>query len=149
MTKNNFDETIAGLEEDYNKCYSTIRKTFEYLEKVGLKEFNKYSKYKWSFDREGRYSYVCIRYGNSLARKSLVKRQSYLENGDLYKWVDNKDLICEALDEAYQYINDRLATIQQKMNEMRESVNVYEDKINDLGKDYDALLAHKEFRDTK
>lgn len=133
--KIDFDETIASLKEDYNKCYSTIRRTFEYLEKVDLKEFNKYSKYKWSFDREGRCSYVCIRFGNSLARKSLIKRRSYLDNSELYKWIENKELICEALEEAYQFINKRLGEIRIKMNEMRESISSYEDKFNDLNCD--------------
>jgi hypothetical protein len=140
--KTDFDETIAGLKEDYNKCYSTIRRTFEYLEKVDLKEFNKYSKYKWSFDREGRSSYVCIRCGNSLSRKSLIKRRSYLDNSELYKWVENKDLICEALEEAYQFINKKLNEIQVKMNEMRERISTYEDKFDDL--DCDKVFGSKD-----
>jgi hypothetical protein len=130
--KEELDYTLAGLQEDYNQCVRTIRKTYNYLEQVGVQEFNKYSKYKWSLDRDKGYSYVCIRYGNSLGRKSLVKSSAYLEDAELYKWIENKDLICEALDEACQYIRDKVLTLKRKMDETKLNIMEYEEKLRNL-----------------
>ncbi|MDR2618547.1 MAG: hypothetical protein LBC62_06725 [Treponema sp.] len=126
------DYTLADLQEDYNQCVRTIRKTYGYLEQVGVREFNKYSKYKWSLDRDRGYSYVCIRSGNSLRRKSLVKSSAYLEDAELYKWIENKDLICEALDEACQYIRDKVRMLKRKMDETKLSIMEYEEKLRNL-----------------
>jgi hypothetical protein len=120
------------LQEDYNQCVRTIRKTYGYLEQVGVQEFNKYSRYKWTLDRDRGYSYVCIRYGNSLRRKSLVKSSAYLEDAELYKWIENKDLICEALDEACQYIRDKVRMLKRRMDETKLSIMEYEEKLRDL-----------------
>ncbi|MDR1867266.1 MAG: hypothetical protein LBQ77_03240 [Treponema sp.] len=145
--KESIDESLEKFEEDYRHCYRVIRNIFEYLEKIGLQEFNQYSKYKWSFDHEKRQSYVCIRYGNSLVKKSLLKRRANIEESDLYKWVDNKDLILEAIDEAYHYIHDRIAQIKTKMEEMRTNINEYEEKLADLDDEYEIVKSHKEIRD--
>jgi hypothetical protein len=126
------DYTLADLQEDYNQCVRTVRKTYNYLEQVGVREFNKYSKYKWTLDRDTGCSYVCIRYGNSLRRKSLVKSSAYLEDAELYKWIENKDLICEALDEACQYIRDKVLMLKRKMNETKLSLMKYEEKLKNF-----------------
>jgi hypothetical protein len=133
--KEELDYTLAGLQEDYNQCVRTVRKTYNYLEQVGVREFNKYSKYKWSLDRDRGYSYVCIRYGSSLGRKSLVKSSAYLEDAELYKWIENKDLICEALDEACQYIRDKVLSLKRKMDEAKLSIMEYEEKLRNLGEE--------------
>ena len=100
------DSALLAIEADYKVCHRAIGRYFDYLETCGLKEFNKYSKYKWSHDRDktNGYSYICIRQGSSMAKKSLVKRMAFIKNEDINKWVENKDLIQEALDEAYQFI---------------------------------------------
>jgi hypothetical protein len=126
------DYTLAGLQEDYNQCVRTIRKTYSDLEQVGVQEFNKYSKYKWTLDRDRAYSYVCIRYGNSLRRKSLVKSSAYLEDAELYRWIENKDLICEALDEACRYIRDKVRMLKRKMDETKLSIMEYEERLRNL-----------------
>jgi hypothetical protein len=126
------DYTLVELQEDYNQCVRTIRKIYGYLEQVGVREFNQYSKYKWSLDRDKGYSYVCIRYGNSLRKKSLVKNSASLEDAELYKWIENKDLICEALDEAYQYIRDKVVMLKRKMDETKSSILEYEEKLKNL-----------------
>jgi hypothetical protein len=129
------DDTLFALQEDYNRCVKVIRKSYSYLEQVGVKEFNKYSKYKWSLDRAGGYSYVCVRYGSSLNRKSLVKSSGLLEDAEIYQWIENKDLICEALDEECEYIRDKVKTLKRKMEETRNAIGEYEDKFNDLNED--------------
>jgi hypothetical protein len=138
---------MQELEDDYKRCYGIIRKTFDYLEKLGLREFNRYSKYKWSFDHEADFNYVCIRAGASLVKKSLIKRRPYLEEAELYRWIENKDLICEALDEAYKYIDEKLSTLKLKMDDMKERVTNYEERLQDINKDYDETSrARKELR---
>jgi prefoldin subunit 5 len=129
------DDTLYTLQEDYNQCVKVLRKTWTYLEQMGIKEFNKYAKYRWSLDRENGYSHVCIRYGNSLTAKRLVKSSGLLEDAELYKWIENKDMICEALDEACQYIRDRVKALKQKMEETKFSIMEYEDKLKDLDED--------------
>ncbi|MDR0558030.1 MAG: hypothetical protein LBG43_09255 [Treponema sp.] len=127
--KKNIDIALNELEEDYNKCYRIIRKTYEHLERIGLRDFNKFSKYKWSFDRDGRgASYVCVRNGGSLLKRSLVKRSGNLEEAELLRWLDDKDLVCEALDEAYEYIDEKIGALKLKMNEMKERIQGYEDR---------------------
>lgn len=126
------DYALLALQEDYKACVKVVRKTFAYLEQVGVKEFNKYSKYKWSLDRESGYSYVCVRYGSSLKKKSLIKGLAHLEDPELYKWIENKDMICEALDEACEYIRARVKTLKRKMGETRASIMEYEEKLNNL-----------------
>ncbi|MDR3193045.1 MAG: hypothetical protein LBT87_08275 [Treponema sp.] len=141
MWKEELDYTLAGLQEDYNQCVRTIRKAYSYLEQVGVHEFNKYSKYKWSLDRDRRYSYVCIRYGSSLGRKSLVKSSAYLEDAELYRWIENKDLICEALDEACQYIRNKVLTLKRKMDETKLSIMEYEEKLRNLDEELEKVDA--------
>jgi predicted RNase H-like nuclease (RuvC/YqgF family) len=129
------DCTLTALQEDYNQCVKVIRKTYNYLEQVGIKEFNKYAKYKWSLDRDKGYSYVCVRYGSSLHRKSLIKSSGLLDDADLYKWIENKDLICEALDEACEYIRDKVKLLKRRMEETKSSMMEYEEKLNDLNEE--------------
>ena len=92
------------------------------------------SKYRWSYDRDrvkgG--SYVCIRYGNSLLKKCLVKKRAYIENEDLYKWVRNKELVQEALDEAYQYIADKVSGVKTEIDEMKNIAEEYAEKLENL-----------------
>ncbi|MDR0376159.1 MAG: hypothetical protein LBH85_10670 [Treponema sp.] len=127
--KKNIDIALKELEEDYNRCYQIIRKTYEHLERIGLRDFNKFSKYKWSFDRDGRgASYVCVRNGGSLLKKSLIKRSGSLEEAELLRWLNDKDLVCEALDEAYKYIDEKIGALKLKMNEMKERIQGYEDR---------------------
>ncbi|MDR1466700.1 MAG: hypothetical protein LBI40_03680 [Treponema sp.] len=133
VRRENISATLAELEEDYNRCYAVIRKTFDHLEKLGLREFNQISVYKWSFDKDScGYGYVCVRSGSSLLKKSLVKRSGALKEEDLYKWIENKDLVIEALDEAYQYIDGRIARLKLEMGEMKEQLARYEELASDV-----------------
>jgi len=128
------DISMQTIEDDYKVCLKVIGRYFDYLETCGLKEFNKYSKYRWSYDRDrvkgG--SYVCIRYGNSLIKKCLVKKRAYIENDDLYKWVRNKGLIQEALDEAYQYIAGKVSGVKAEIDEMKKTAEEYAEKLENL-----------------
>ena len=137
--KEHIDSALYTIEEDYKVCLRIIGRYFDYLDTCGLKEFNKFSKYKWSYDRDkgNGYSYVCIRYGNSLMKKCLVKRRAYIENDDLYKWVQNKDLIQEALDEAYQYIITKINAVKIKIEAMKELAEDYEEKLEGIFEVYD------------
>ena len=134
------DIAMQEIEDDYKVCLKIIGRYFDYLETCGLKEFNKYSKYRWSYDRDrvkgG--SYVCIRYGNSLIKKCLVKKRAYIENEDLYKWVKNKALIQEALDEAYQYIFEKVSGVKVEMDEMKNTAEEYAEKLENLSSDKDS-----------
>ena len=131
------DNALYTIEEDYKACLRIIGRYYDYLDTCGLKEFNRYSKYKWSYDRDksNGYSYVCIRYGNSLMRKALVKRRAFIDNDDLYKWVDNKDLVEEALDEAYQYIVKKITAVKGKIEAMKAIAEDYQEKLDDLIED--------------
>jgi len=142
------DSALRAIDEDYIVCFKTIRNMYDYLETFGLKDFNRHSKYKWSYDRDkGKgCSYVCIRYGSSLNKKCVVKRRAYVEDADLYKWVANKDLIREALDEAYQYIYVKVSAVKSKINDMKEIAEDYRDKLENLSGDYEERLASKEIR---
>ena len=142
----NIDRALQTIEADYKICLRIIGKYFDYLSTCGLKEFNRFSKYKWSHDRDksNGYSYICIRYGNSLIKKILIKKRAYIEEEDLYKWVDNKDLVEEALDEAYQYIVNKVTAVKFKIEEMKEIAQTYEEKLEDISEDYDkAVFAAK------
>ena len=132
------DNAFITIEEDYKICLRIIGKYYDYLETCGLKEFNKFSKYKWSYDRDrsNGYSYVCIRYGSSLIKKCLVKKRAYVEDDDLYKWIKNKDLIREALDEAFGYITDKVNTVMGKIEEMKEIAEDYEEKLENISEDF-------------
>ena len=144
--KDTIDSTLLAIEDDYKVCLRIIGKYFNYLEDCGLKDFNKYSQYKWSYDRDktNGHSYICIRYGNSLFKKCLVKRRAYIENEDLYKWVKNKDLVQEAIDEAYHYIVTKINTVKLKIEAMKETAVEYEEKLDALSDDYeDAAHASK------
>jgi hypothetical protein len=136
----NIDAALQIIEEDYKICLRIIGRYFDYLETCGLKEFNKYSKYRWSYDRDrvkgG--SYVCIRYGNSLIKKCLVKKRPYIENEDLYKWVRNKNLIQEALEEAYQYIAGKVSGVKGEIDEMKKTAEEYAEKLENLSTDDDS-----------
>jgi hypothetical protein len=133
----NIDVALQTIEDDYKVCLRIIGRYFDYLETCGLKEFNKYAKYRWSYDRDrvkgG--SYVCIRYGNSLIKKCLVKKRAYIENSDLYNWVRNKKLIHEALDEAYQYIADKINGVKGEIEEMKATAEEYDEKLENLSDD--------------
>ena len=139
--KENIAVTLRALEEDYNKCYSLIRKTYGYLEKLSLREFNKYSKYKWSLDKDKDrgYSYVCVRFGASLVKKSLIKRSGSLSEEELYQWIENKDMVLESLEEAYKFIDDKLDVLKLKMDEMKEQVEKYEQRLEGIGEAYDTI----------
>ena len=133
------DDAMQAIEDDYKVCLKIIGRYFDYLETCGLKEFNKYSKYRWSYDRDrvkgG--SYVCIRYGNSLIKKCLVKKRAYIENEDLYKWAKNKELVQEALEEAYQYIAGKVSGVKTEIDEMKETAQEYAEKLDNLPADND------------
>ena len=139
--KEDIESALQVIEEDYNVCFKLIRKIYDYLETFGVKEFNQYSTYKWSFDRDKtrKYSYLCIRSGSSLNRKCMVKRRPYLEDADLYKWVEQKDLIEEALDEAYQYIHKKVTDVKSKIEEMKETVEDYAEKLEDVTREYEEI----------
>jgi hypothetical protein len=147
--KEDIESALRIIDEDYVICFKMIRKIYDYLETFGLKDFNRHSKYKWSYDRDKSkgYSYVCIRYGSSLTRKCLVKRRAYIEDADLYKWVGNKDLIQEAMDEAYQYIYTKVNAVKSKIEDLKSIAEDYKGKLDDLSGDYEeAKLAGKELR---
>ena len=134
------DVAMQTIEDDYKVCLRIIGRYFDYLETCGLKEFNKYSKYRWSYDRDrvkgG--SYVCIRYGNSLIKKCLVKKRAYIENEDLYRWVRNKELVQEALEEAYQYIASKVSGVKTEIDEMKQTAEEYAEKLENLPTDNDS-----------
>jgi hypothetical protein len=143
---NDIDGTLQTIEDDYKICLKVIGKYFDYLDTCGLKEFNKFSAYKWSYDRDrgNGYSYVCIRYGSSLLKKCLVKKRAYIENADLYNWVKNKELINEALDEAWQFIVKKVNDVKLKIEEMKEIAEDYDEKLEGLSEDFEkAKLASK------
>jgi len=141
----NIENAIKVIEDDYRICFRIIGKYFDYLETLDLKEFNKFSKYKWSYDRDksNGYSYVCIRYGSSLERKILVKKRAYIKDEDLYKWVDNKKFVEEALDEAHKYIVDRVTSVMLSIEEMKEIAVGYNEKLKDISEDYEKAMAFK------
>jgi hypothetical protein len=112
---------------------------------MGIKEFNRYSKYKWNYDHDKDCNYVCIRFGNSLSRKIFVKSSAYLEEAELYKWIEDKDLICEALEEAYEYIRKKVRILKLKMEEVKDSIQVYEERLSNLDEEFDAIpVSYKE-----
>ena len=133
------DSKLLEIEEDYKVCLRIIGKYFNYLDDCGLKDFNKFSQYKWSYDRDktNGYSYICIRYGSSLFKKSLIKRRAYIETEDLYKWVQNKELIQEAIEEAYQYIVTKINTVKLKLEELKATAVEYEEKLDALSDEYE------------
>ena len=141
--KEDIESTLRAIEEDYNTCFRLIRRIYEYLDQFGIKEFNRYSQYKWSLDRDKTkgYSYVCVRYGSSLKKKCMIRRRSDMENADLYKWVEHKDFIKEALDEAYQYVQEKVNAVKNKIEDLRTIVEDYEEKLDDISKDYDEKKA--------
>ena len=141
---------MQDIEEDYKICLRIIGRFFDYLDTCGLKEFNKYSQYKWTHDRDksNGYSYVCIRYGSSMIKKVLIKKRPYIESDDLYKWVQKKDIIQEALDEAYQYIVTKISDVKIKLEAIKETAENYEEKLDGLFDDYEsAKLANKRLGD--
>jgi hypothetical protein len=131
------DAAMQTIEDDYKVCLRIIGRYFDYLETCGLKEFNKYAKYRWSYDRDRAKggSYVCIRYGNSLIKKCLIKKRAYIENEDLYKWVRNKELVQEALEEAYQYIASKVSGVKTEIEEMKHTAEEYAEKLENLSDD--------------
>ena len=135
--KIDIESALKAIDDDYIKCFKVIREVFDYLETFGLKDFNRHSKYKWSYDRDKsrRFSYVCIRYGSSLTKKCLVKRRAYIEDADLYKWVENKNQIKEAMDEAYQFIYLKVNTVKKKFDEMKEFAEDCREKLDDLSEE--------------
>jgi hypothetical protein len=139
--KIDIESALKAIDEDYIKCFKAIRQIYDYLETFGLNDFNRHSKYKWSFDRDKKkgHNYVCIRYGTSLTKKCLVKRRAYIEDADLYKWVGNKDLIEEALDEAYQYIYMKVSAVKEKIENMKEIAEDYREKLDNLSEDTEEL----------
>ena len=146
--KIDIETALRAIDEDYIKCFKVIREIYDYLETFGLKDFNRHSKYKWSYDRDKAKgcSYVCIRYGSSLTKKCVVKRRAYIEDADLYKWVGNKELIREALDEAYQYIYIKVNIVKKKIEDMKGIAEDYKEKLDNLSGDSEESLASKEIR---
>jgi hypothetical protein len=137
--KEPLDNALQIIAEDYKICLRVIEKYFDYLETCGLKDFNKYSKYKWSYDRDktNGFSYVCIRYRSSLMKKCLVKKSVYIEDDDLYRWVEHKELIREALDDAYQYIITKINSVKTNIEEIKDFVEGYEGKLEDISDDFE------------
>ena len=137
------DSALQTIEDDYKICLKAIGKYYDYLDACGLKEFNKFSTYKWSYDRDrsNGYSYVCIRYGSSLIKKCLVKKRAYIENADLYNWVRHKDLINEALDEAWQFIVTKVNDVKGKIEAMKDIAQDYEEKLEELSDDFEKVKA--------
>jgi hypothetical protein len=130
---NELDDTLTDVQEEYNRAVKIIRKTYSYLERIGLKDFNRYSKFKWSLDRDERgYSYVCVRLGASLTRKSLVKNSGLLEDAELYQWVENQSIVCEALDEAGDYLREKVKNLKRLMEENRARLDNFEEKFSDI-----------------
>ena len=144
------ENALFTIEEDYKTCLRIVGRYFDYLETCGLREFNRFSKYKWSYDRDrsNGFSYVCIRYGSSLKRRCLVKRRAYIENDELYKWVENKELVEEALDEAYQYIMGKITVVKSKIEAMRALAVNFEERLDEVVGDYDEMkVANKRLVD--
>ena len=133
------ENTLIDLQDDYNQCYKTIKKTYEFLARMGIKTFNKYSKFKWNYDHDKDCNYVCIRFGNSLSRKIFVKSSAYLEESELYQWIEDKDLILEALEEAYEYIRKKVSVLKLKMEEMKDSITAFEERLDVLDDEFDAI----------
>ena len=143
--KINIETALKEIDEDYIQCFKTIREIYDYLATFGLNDFNRHSKYKWSFDKDKKkgFSYVCIRHGTSLTKKILVKRRALIEDADLYKWVGNKDQIKEAMDEAYQFIYMKVNTVKKKFDEMKEFAEDYREKFDDLSEEAEEARASK------
>ncbi|MDR0447638.1 MAG: hypothetical protein LBH07_03120 [Treponema sp.] len=135
------ERALITIEEDYKECFKMISKFFDYLETFGLKEFNGFSKYKWSndLDKNKGGSYICIRSGNSLNRKCDIKKRSHMEDSELFKWADHKELLKDAMDEAYQYIEKKVNIIKNKIEELKEIAQLYEKKLDDVTLEYDAI----------
>ena len=147
--KKDIEAALRIIEEDYNKCFRVLRKVYEHLHTLGLEEFNKFSKYKWSLDRDkgDKFSYICIRYGASLSKKCLVKRRPYIEEVELYKWVEQKDLIEEAMDEAYQFIFAKISDVKGKIHELKEIAEAYEKNLDEIAIEIDeVMLTNKTLR---
>ena len=147
--KEHIDKVLETIEEDYKACLRIIGKYFDYLEKCGLKDFNKFSKYKWTYDRDktNGYSYICIRYRSSLMKKILIKKRAHIEDDELYKWVRNKDLVEEALSEAYEYIEKTLENVKVKIEEIKSVAEEYDKKLEGLQEDDgDEFLVYKTFK---
>jgi len=139
LMKEDIESALRNIEEDYNTCFRMIRRIYDYLEKFGVKEFNKYSTYKWSLDKDKikSFSYVCIRYGSSLKNKCAIKRRSHMESNELYRWVEKKDLIEEALNEAYDYITERVSAVKFKIEGLKETARDIEQKLDAVSQEYD------------
>ena len=75
-----------------------------------------------------------------------MKRRAYIEDADLYKWVGNKELIREALDEAYQYIYLKVTAVKKKIEDMKGIAEDYQEKLDNLSGDSEERLASKEIR---
>lgn len=137
----NIDSALATIEDDYKICLKVIGKYYDYLDTCGLKEFNKFSTYKWTYDRDksNGYSYLCIRHGSSLKNKCLVKKRAFIENEDLYNWVQHKDLVNEALDEAWEYIVKKVNDVKTKIEAMKEIAEDYEEKLGEMSEDFEIV----------
>ena len=137
----NIDNSMKTIEEDYKVVLRIMGNYFDYLETCGLKDFNKFSRFKWSYDRDksNGYSYICIRYRSNLMKKCLVKKRAYIEDEDLYRWVQNKELIEEALEEAYQYIVNKVNTVKFKLEEIKTVAENFEEKLEDISEDYEKI----------
>jgi hypothetical protein len=133
---------LQTIEEDYNASQRIIEKYFGYLDTCGLKDFNRFSKYKWTHDRDksNGFSYICIRYRASLMKKCVVKKRSHMSDEDMYKWAANKELIRDALDEAYEYIVTKISALKSKIGEIKEVAKEYEDKLNNISEDFDKTV---------
>ena len=72
-------------------------------------------------------------------KKCLVKKRAYIDEEDLYRWVENKDLIEEALDEAYQYIITKINIVKNHIEDMKDIAEDYEEKLNELSDDFEEV----------
>ena len=70
-------------------------------------------------------------------KKCLVKKSAYIEDDDLYRWVEHKELISEALDEAWQYIVTKINSVKTNIEEIKNAAEDYEGKLNNISDDFE------------
>ena len=138
---NVIEDSLFDLQEDYKQCYKIIKKTYELLERIGLTVFNKYSEFKWNYDKDKNCNYICIRSGSSLNHKIYVKSSAFLEEAELYRLIENKDIICDALEEAYEFIRKKIKDLKLNMEEVKNRIMTFEEDIDALNETLDELPA--------
>jgi peptidoglycan hydrolase CwlO-like protein len=80
-----------------------------------------------------------------MMKKCLIKKRAYIEEDDLHRWVQNKELIQEALDEAYLYIAKKVELVKTEIEEIKNTAEDYEKRLNEL--DDESFKAHKKLGD--